>query len=193
MRFILSAISVMSFSLNLSCGIQDHSKVSSSHRNENIKLDTYLESCGGSSGSQSVKVVRDYSLKNLPKIEYSFPLNKIIITSGFECRYGFFHGGIDLADLTDSPISAIADGEVRFSGFQSKTGNTVVIFHPESGIESMYGHASKNLVKKGDHVLRGQTVQLLGNTGQSTGAHLHLQLSYEGALINPCAIFKCSK
>lgn len=154
---------------------------------ERIELETYTESCG----NQTVKVVRNSSLKNLPQIEYIFPLDKILITSQFECRYGFFHGGIDLAGLSDSPISSIAAGEVVFSGFRTKTGNTVIIYHPESGIHSLYGHGSKNLVKKGEQVTLGQEIQLLGNTGQSTGPHLHLELSYAGALVNPCALFKC--
>lgn len=193
MKFSYSLLMLVFLNLSASCGTQTHANTASVVDNETTGLDTYKKSCGGPGGSQTVKLVHDYSVKNFPQIEYSFPLDKILITSGFECRYGFFHGGIDLAGLTDSPISAIADGEVRFSGFKSNTGNTVIVFHPQSGIESMYGHASKNLVKKGDRISRGQTIQFLGNTGQSTGAHLHLQLSYDGALINPCAIFNCSK
>lgn len=187
MQLVKKLIIFSILSVLLACGTQRRSSTESFSANEGVQLETYYESCG----NQSVKVVRNSSVKDLPQIEYIFPLDKMLITSQFECRYGFFHGGIDLAALTDAPISSIADGDVVFSGFKSKTGNTVIVFHPESGIHSLYGHGSKNLVKKGERVIRGQKIQLLGNTGQSTGPHLHLELSHSGALINPCALFKC--
>ena len=154
-------------------------------------LETYSRFCPGGQGGETVKVVLDSSLKNLPQIVYQPPLTKTLITGGFECRFGTFHGAIDLVDLRGTPVTAIADGLVKFSGQLRLTGKTVIIFHPESGVESLYGHGDENLVKVGDKIARGQKIQLLGNTGSSTGPHLHLQISYKNALINPCALIGC--
>jgi murein DD-endopeptidase MepM/ murein hydrolase activator NlpD len=155
------------------------------------KLETKTVSCGGSGQRDEAKVVLNSSLKKLPQVEYVFPLPNIVITSTMECRGVFFHDGIDLAGITGTPIVSIADGLVTFAGRRRLTGNTVVVFHPESGLESTYGHASENLVRKGQSVLAGERIQLLGNTGQSTGAHLHLSISYQNAFVDPCALLFC--
>lgn len=101
-----------------------------------------------------------------------------------------FHGGIDLAGLSDSPISSIAAGEVVFSGFRTKTGNTVIIYHPESGIHSLYGHGSKNLVKKANKWLLVRKFNFSEIQGSRRALTFTLN-SYAGALVNPCALFKC--
>ncbi len=155
------------------------------------KLETYRVHCSAGGVSDSATVVKDSSLKSLPESQFILPLEKLLITSEMECRFGFFHDGIDLAGLTSAPIFAIADGTVIYSGRRRLTGNTVVIFHPTTGLESTYGHAEENLVAKGDIVTAGQRIQSLGNTGKSTGPHLHLSVSYQGSFVNPCALLGC--
>lgn len=156
------------------------------------KVETYHESCGYGSGN-SIKIVRHDSVKNLPEISYLQPLPSLIMTSRFECRYGSFHWGIDFAGIEGAPIAAVASGVVRFSGSRRDTGNTIVIFHEESGVESLYGHGSANLVSKGDIVESGQIIQKLGNTEISTGPHLHFATMYQGAYIDPCLLIQCPK
>ncbi|NBX16708.1 MAG: M23 family metallopeptidase [Proteobacteria bacterium] len=174
-----------------SCGSSINEMAVLLSEEEMQEVETYSKFCQGSQGGETVKVVLDSSVKKLPSVEYKPPLSKILITGGFECRSGAFHGAIDLVDLLGTPVTAIADGVVRYSGQQRLTGKTVVIFHPESGVESLYGHGDQNLVKAGELIKRGQSIQLLGNTGSSTGPHLHLQTTYKGAFINPCTLIGC--
>ncbi len=155
------------------------------------KLETYNVHCPRGGVSDSAKIVRDSALKQLPQSQFVPPLKSLLITSKMECRFGFFHNGLDFAGLTGTPIFSIADGTVTFSGKRRLTGNTVVIFHPTTGLESTYGHASENLVAKGEVVSVGQSIQLLGNTGKSTGPHLHLSISYQGSFVQPCALLGC--
>ncbi|MEY2987619.1 MAG: hypothetical protein RJB13_1140, partial [Pseudomonadota bacterium] len=155
------------------------------------KLDTYKIHCNAGGRSDYATVVQDSAVKSIPRSEYVRPLEHFLITSKMECRFGSFHNGIDLAGITGASIFAIADGMVTFSGKRRLTGNTVVIFHRLTGIESTYGHAATNLVKRGEAVSAGQRIQLLGNTGKSTGPHLHLSTAYQGSFVNPCALLDC--
>lgn len=95
-----------------------------------------------------------------------------------------FHPGIDIANAPDTLIYATADGTVRFSGWSHGYGNMIVIDHGY-GLETVYGHTSKALVKAGDQVRRGQVIAYMGTTGRSTGAHLHYEIRRDGKAINP--------
>lgn len=155
------------------------------------KLGVQKIHCSGGGVTDSASVVLDSELSLLPPSEFSLPLDNMLVTSKMGCRLGYFHNGFDFAGIVGAPIGAIADGTVTFAGKRRLTGNTIVIFHSATGLESTYGHASENLVKKGDAVTAGQRIQSLGNTGQSTGPHLHLSISYQGAFVNPCALLGC--
>lgn len=87
------------------------------------------------------------------------------------------HNGIDLGASVGEPILAAADGEVMISrtGWNGGYGNYVVIQH-DNGTQTVYGHASKLLVTEGQSVKQGQTIALVGSTGQSTGPHLHVEV-----------------
>ena len=96
------------------------------------------------------------------------------VTSGFGRRWFSFHEGIDIADAMGTPILAAAAGEVVYSGSGLRGyGNLVVI--KSTGILTVYGHNKKNRVKVGEMVRKGDWIADLGNSGKSTGPHLHFE------------------
>lgn len=95
-----------------------------------------------------------------------------------------FHAGIDIAGSPGTDIIATAEGKVVFAGPKGPMGNAVVIDHGW-GVRTFYGHASEVEVKKGDKVERGDVVAKLGNTGRSTGPHLHYTVQVNGKAVNP--------
>lgn len=107
-----------------------------------------------------------------------------IITSSYGRRYGSTHHGIDIAACYGSNIGAALDGVVDETGYNGVYGYYVKINHG-SGIETLYGHSSKILVQKGDVIKKGDTIALVGSTGNSTGPHIHFELRTNGVAINP--------
>jgi murein DD-endopeptidase MepM/ murein hydrolase activator NlpD len=118
--------------------------------------------------------------------------NKIHISSGFGWRQNpftrsgsQFHPGIDLAGPIGTPIYATGDG-VIIDPFGSMTGYGIAIVIDHGyGFETLYAHLSKRLVNTGDSVKRGQIIGYLGNTGPSTGPHLHYEVHRNGKKVNP--------
>ena len=113
------------------------------------------------------------------------------LTSGYGYRTdpvngaeGDFHGGVDIAGSEGSPIAAFADGVVEYTGEDDSYGRYFQIDHG-NGVKSFYAHCSQVLVQKGQTVARGETVGLVGSTGNVTGPHLHLELKYEKLHLNP--------
>jgi len=84
-----------------------------------------------------------------------------------------FHNGVDMAVPSNTPIYAPANGQVLNAYSNSAGGNQLVIKHPSEGIRTGYAHLNKSLVKEGQTVRKGQKIALTGNTGRSTGPHLH--------------------
>jgi hypothetical protein len=107
------------------------------------------------------------------------PVDGARLTSGFGARWGTFHYGIDLAAPMHTPEYAAADGVVLRAGSASGFGLAVYVLH-ESGDVTVYGHMDEILVSPGDYVEAGDTIALLGNTGQSTGPHLHFEVHQGG-------------
>lgn len=95
-----------------------------------------------------------------------------------------FHKGLDIANLEGAPVVAPADGIVAFTGANIFRGNFIVIDH-NHGIVTRYAHIQKALKKNGETVKRGETIALLGNTGRSTGPHLHYEVYLKGIPVNP--------
>jgi len=95
-----------------------------------------------------------------------------------------FHKGLDISTRMGSPIVASADGTVSFSGRDRGYGRVVVIKHGY-GLETKYAHLKKSLVKKGQYVKRGETIGLVGNSGRTTGSHLHYEVHLNGVPVNP--------
>ncbi len=95
-----------------------------------------------------------------------------------------FHKGLDIATRKGTPIIATADGVVTFAGKKGLLGLVVVIDHGH-GIVTRYGHCLKMLKKRGDAVKRGDTIALVGNSGRSTGPHVHYEVMLNGIPVNP--------
>lgn len=111
------------------------------------------------------------------------------VTSEFGLRRGRPHKGIDIAAKSGTPIYAVLDGVVVFSGVQRGYGNVIVIEHPDF-VMTVYAHNDRNLVALGDEVKKGQQIAEVGNTGKSTGPHLHFEYRIKGQAINPRKVLK---
>jgi murein DD-endopeptidase MepM/ murein hydrolase activator NlpD len=105
------------------------------------------------------------------------------LTSGFKWRWGRMHTGIDLAGPYGSPIRAVTAGTVIEAGREGGYGYIVKVQH-EDGVVTYYAHMSQILVE-GGKVTAGQIIGKEGNTGHSTGPHLHFEVRIDGAPINP--------
>jgi murein DD-endopeptidase MepM/ murein hydrolase activator NlpD len=101
------------------------------------------------------------------------------------------HMGIDFAGRLGSPVKAVADGVVSWSGPRNGYGNMVEVNHG-NGLTTRYGHNSKNLVAVGDTVTRGEVIALIGETGRATGPHLHFEVLQDGHPQNPMAYIRNS-
>ena len=108
---------------------------------------------------------------------------------GYRKRFRRMHKGVDLKVNIGDTIRAAFDGRVRITNFERRGyGNYVVLRHTND-LETVYGHLSGFLVEEGQYVKVGDPIALGGNTGRSTGPHLHVEPRYMGYAINPCAIF----
>lgn len=102
----------------------------------------------------------------------------------FDPRHVEFHAGVDVACPAGSQVLAARDGKIVYTGFMEGYGTLVVAEH-ECGYRSFYGHLSKPLVKQGDEVKRGAVIALSGNTGRTTGPHLHFEVRRGKTAVNP--------
>jgi len=94
------------------------------------------------------------------------------------------HKGLDIAAKIGTPIKAVADGKVTYSGAMGGYGKLIIIDHG-NGITTRYGHCSKLYVKVGTQVTAGDLIAAVGNTGNSTGPHLHFEIRQNGVYVNP--------
>ena len=108
---------------------------------------------------------------------------------GYRRKFGRMHKGIDLKIERNDTIYAAFDGKVRLTAYERKGyGYYIIIRHP-NGLETVYGHLNKHLVKPDQVVRAGDPIALGGSTGRSTGPHLHFETRFMGYAINPSAIF----
>lgn len=120
----------------------------------------------------------------------SLPVTTVWHSSNFGWRIdpftgkNAFHEGVDFMAETGTPIYAAGGGIVVYADVNAGYGNTVDIDHG-NGLVSRYAHASKINVKVGDVVMKGQKIAEVGNTGHSTGPHLHFEVRHQGAAQNP--------
>ena len=128
----------------------------------------------------------DLNLSLLPPSAWAYPLpgSKVISPFGGKRR----HGGVDLKTKPNDDIVAAFDGEVVLSGPYYGYGNCIRIKHA-CGLETLYGHQSKNLVKKGDKVKARQVIGLTGRTGRATTEHLHFEVFFQGKRYNPTILY----
>lgn len=113
------------------------------------------------------------------------------VTGTISSRYGVSskirvstHTGLDIATTKGTPIKVVADGTVTFAAYSGSYGYLVKVDHG-NGVETWYGHTSKMLVKAGQEVKSGDTIALVGSTGNSTGPHLHFEVRINGEHVNP--------
>lgn len=115
---------------------------------------------------------------------YIKPLSGGRFTSGYGRRWGRMHKGVDWAVSIGTPVYASSAGTVALAGAVSGYGYAVYINHPD-GRQTRYGHLSKVLVSPGQTVEQGETIALSGNTGRSTGPHVHFEILINGSQVNP--------
>lgn len=106
------------------------------------------------------------------------------ITSGFGQRWGRLHAGIDIGVPIGTPVRAAASGRVTYSGWATGYGYLVIISH-NNGYETRYAHLSRLVTPVGQSVSQGQIVAYSGNTGNSTGPHLHFEVRHNGTPLDP--------
>ncbi|HET6624446.1 MAG TPA: peptidoglycan DD-metalloendopeptidase family protein [Gaiellaceae bacterium] len=114
---------------------------------------------------------------------FIWPVNGPVV-SGFGMRWGRMHEGIDIASSLGTPIHAAASGTVIHAGWLGGYGNLVVVDHGD-GLATAYAHASTILVAVGQQVSQGDTLSLVGSTGNSTGPHLHFEVRVNGSAVDP--------
>lgn len=98
-----------------------------------------------------------------------------------------FHGGIDLAVSENTEVVCCGAGRIEKAGYNRTNGNYIIIDHGNK-YKSYYGHLSRLNAKKGEAVIKGQVIGFSGNTGMSTGPHLHFQITFDGKTIDPLTI-----
>ncbi|WP_415182568.1 DUF5930 domain-containing protein [Phaeovulum sp.] len=127
------------------------------------------------------------------KMPFDMPLKAAFrFTSPFGYRWGRLHAGIDMAGPIGTSVYSTADGVVTTAGRQNGYGNVIKVRH-EFGTTTVYGHLSKIRVSVGQKVSRGDHIGDMGNTGRSTGPHLHYEIQVGGAPVNPMTFIKAAK
>ena len=114
---------------------------------------------------------------------WNWPVNGVK-SSDYGWRNGDFHHGLDIATPSGSVIRAARAGQVTKTGWFGVYGLAVMIDHG-NGVQTLYAHNSKLLVKVGDQVVGGEGISLSGNTGNSTGPHLHFEIRTNGKTVDP--------
>ena len=153
------------------------------------ELDIYNEGWN----SKAVNPFKDSDVPDTKVIDvtgYYMPCPGFVTSNyGYRRKFGRMHKGIDLKIQRNDTIYAAFDGKVRLTAYERKGyGNYVIIRHP-NGLETVYGHLNKALVKEDQVVRAGEPIALGGSTGRSTGPHLHFETRFMGYAINPAAIF----
>jgi murein DD-endopeptidase MepM/ murein hydrolase activator NlpD len=120
---------------------------------------------------------------------WMLPIRNYTMTSFYGARWGRQHAGVDLAAPTGTPMYAAATGKVVLARSNGGYGLNVMIDHG-GGIITVYGHASKLLVKEGQTVQVGDRIALCCNTGHSFGSHLHFEVRIKGEIVEPVGFMK---
>ncbi|MFI3261590.1 MAG: M23 family metallopeptidase [Rikenellaceae bacterium] len=129
---------------------------------------------------------KDYLCFDLKKLGKSFcyPLPEGKFISNYGMRSGRMHSGVDIKAPKNTKVLAAFDGVVRMSRNYSAYGNLVVVRH-YNGLETVYAHNNKNLVKVGDEVSKGEVIAKVGRTGRATTEHIHFEVRIAGQYVDP--------
>ncbi len=124
------------------------------------------------------------SLKN-----FCMPTTNRVLTSNFGARWGRQHKGLDIKVYIGDTIRAAFDGKVRVVRYEGRGYGKYVVIRHDNGLETYYAHMSKQLVVEDQEVRAGDPIGLGGNTGRSTGSHLHFETRLCGVALNPAILF----
>ncbi len=124
---------------------------------------------------------------------FHMPTPSTKITSPFGPRWRRMHNGLDLKVNIGDTIVAAFDGKVRIVKYERRGYGKYIVIRHDNGLETVYGHLSKQLVKVNQLVKAGEVIGLGGNTGRSTGSHLHFETRFLGIAINPALMFDFPK
>ena len=130
-------------------------------------------------------------LDSLKEHEYAFPLPGGKVISAYGTRGG--HSGADIKTCANDTIRAAFSGKVRMVKYERRGYGKYVVIRHENGLETVYGHLSKQIVNEDQYVEAGEPIGLGGNTGRSTGSHLHFETRFLGQAINPALLFDFEK
>ena len=144
--------------------------------------------------SDLVNCYKDANVPNTKVLDvrhYVMPIKGNYVTShyGYRPQFGRTHKGVDLRSAIGDTVYSAFSGRVRLTRFERGGYGFYVIVRHENGLETVYGHLSRFLVKPDQYMKAGQPIALSGNTGRSTGPHLHFETRFMGYAINPEAIF----
>lgn len=120
---------------------------------------------------------------------FHMPTTSRVITSNFGSRWGRQHKGIDLKVYIGDTIRSAFSGKVRMVKYERGGYGKYVVIRHANGLETIYGHLSKQLVEENQVVRAGEVIGLGGNTGRSTGSHLHFETRLCGVALNPAILF----
>ena len=121
--------------------------------------------------------------------DFCMPTDSRVLTSNFGARWGRQHKGLDIKVYIGDTIRAAFSGKVRVVRYEGRGYGKYVVIRHYNGLETIYGHMSKQLVTEDQEVRAGEPIGLGGNTGRSTGSHLHFETRLCGVALNPALMF----
>ena len=121
--------------------------------------------------------------------DFCMPTDNRLVTSNFGARWGRQHKGLDIKVYIGDTIRAAFDGKVRVVRYEGRGYGKYVVIRHDNGLETYYAHMSKQLVSEDQEVRAGDPIGLGGNTGRSTGSHLHFETRLCGVALNPALMF----
>ena len=121
--------------------------------------------------------------------DFCMPTDSRVLTSNFGARWGRQHKGLDIKVYIGDTIRAAFSGKVRVVRYERRGYGKYVVIRHYNGLETIYGHMSAQLVKEDQEVRAGDPIGLGGNTGRSTGSHLHFETRLCGVALNPALMF----
>ena len=141
---------------------------------------------------ENVYAHRETAMPDTFKIDlrgFHMPTDNRVLTSNFGARWGRQHKGLDIKVYIGDTIRAAFSGKVRVVNYEARGYGKYVVIRHYNGLETIYGHLSKHLVIPDQDVRAGEPIGLGGNTGRSTGSHLHFETRLCGVALNPALMF----
>ena len=207
---VLAASSLLSVNAQSYRLPKDHNKLIARQHNQQNKIkveetQAFLDNLFGEEEEPEIDIftegwnsrrVNPFKEENVPQTakidvsDFCMPVPGYLTSPyGWRPRFGRQHKGVDLKLRVGDTVRAAFEGKIRLTNYEAKGYGNYVIMRHSNGLETVYGHLSKFLVKEGQSVKVGDPIALGGNTGRSTGPHLHFETRYMGYPINPQGIF----